>query len=140
MADRPERWEWQSRRWKWIGMAFAVPIGSRVLLAFVGLLVSDGSHEARRLLVRDEHGRVRMDMGTDPDGTPRRRFFGEGGRGRLVAHLAEGDVPRPSFSGKEGRTRLLPGTDGPWLDSVGDDGRGRLAVTVNPNGFDRGLM
>jgi hypothetical protein len=136
MTDRLERLERQFRRWRWIGIAFAVLFGSPVLLAFVGFLMSDGSHQAQRLLVRDKDGRVRMDMGTDPDGTPRLLFFGEGGKVRLVAHLAEGDAPKLSFADEGGRTRLLLGMDedGPSLVLMDKDRLPRVSAMVHADG------
>jgi hypothetical protein len=136
IADRLERLERQFRRWKWIGIAVAVLIAPPIPLALVAFLMSDGSHEAQRLLVRDRNGRVRMDLGTDSDGTPRLLFFGGEGQVRLVAHLAEGDIPRLYLADEGGRTRLLLGTDkdGPSLDLLDADQRGRLSMTVDKGG------
>jgi hypothetical protein len=77
-----------------------------------------------------------MDLGTDSDGTPRQLFFGEEGQMRLVAHLAEGDIPRLSLADERGRTRLWLGTDqdGPSLDRRDADQRGRLSMTVDEGG------
>ena len=105
-ADRLERLERQFRRWRRIGIAFAVLIGSPVILALVAFVMNDGSHEAVRLLVRDQEGRVRMDMGTDPDGTPRLLFFGDGGKVRLVAGVLKGDAPMLWLKDAEGQNRV----------------------------------
>jgi hypothetical protein len=123
VADRLERLERQFRRWKWVGIAFAILIASPILFAFIGLLMWDGSHEAERHLIRDKERRVRRDIGTDPDGTPRLLFIGEGGKVRLIAHIGTGDTPNPSFADKEGQTRLLPGMheDGPRFPTERDE-------------------
>jgi hypothetical protein len=70
-TDRLERLERKFRRWKFLGIAFAVLVGAPELLLLAVFLMSDGSHEAQRVLIRDSEGQVRMDIGTDRDGKPR---------------------------------------------------------------------
>jgi hypothetical protein len=133
MAKRLERLERQCRRWRWTGIVFALLTGTPILLLFLFFLMSDRTHEADRLLVRDKDGNARMDLGTNSDGTPRLLFQGRDGKVRLALHLVEDDSPTIWLGDKGGKNRLsmTVNEDGPAMDLKYQAGAARVRMTVN---------
>jgi hypothetical protein len=94
IATRLERLERQCRRLRRAGIVFAILVGTPVLLVLVAASLSDGTREATSLLIRDQQGKVRMDLGTWKDGSPRLVFADRGGTIRLEVGVRGDDSPK----------------------------------------------
>jgi hypothetical protein len=123
MGDRLDRLDRQFRRWKWAGIVFGFLIGTPVLLALAAFLTTDGTREAERVVIRDKEGRIRIDIGTWPDGNARLLLIGVGGKPCLELGVGSGDAPMLSLLDREGKSRLHLSVDefGPAL-SLRDQG------------------
>jgi hypothetical protein len=91
------------------GVIFAVLVGTPILLTFVAFLMSDETREAERLVILDKQRKVRVDIGTGPDGTPRPILAGESGTPRMWISVGEKEVPK---------IELLDGAGSAFLDAI----------------------
>ena len=117
LDQRLERLERQCRRWRLAGIIFAAIVGTPILAALVAFITSDGTREAKRVLIRDNDGRIRMDMGTVKDGTPSLLFAGASGTPRMEIRVDADEAPVMQMRDEGGKVRLsiAVGREGPTL-------------------------
>jgi hypothetical protein len=124
------RLERQCRRWRWAGLIFAIIVGTPVLALLVAFVTLDGTREAKRVLIRDKDGRIRIDMGTWKDGTPRLLFAGASGKPRLEIRVGTDEAPMMEMLDESGKVRLsmVVGKEGPTLNLNDKEEKARLTM------------
>ena len=136
LEQRLERLERQCRRWRRAGVVFAALVGTPILAGVVALLTVDGTREAERVLIRDKAGRVRMDMGTWKDGSPRLLFAGASGTPRLEIRVGADETPSVELLDEKMKVRLSMdvGKLGPTLSVRDKDANPRVMMKLAKDG------
>ena len=136
LEQRLDRLERQCRRWRWAGIVFATLVGTPVLATLVAFMTADGDRVPERLVIRDKEGRVRIDMGTWKDGSPRLLFAGASGTPRLEIRVGAGDVPSIEMLDEDRKVRLSMdvGETGPTLSLRDKDEKPRAMLMLGNDG------
>jgi hypothetical protein len=100
------------------------------------LITADGTREAERVVIRDREGRVRMDMGTWKDGSPRLLFAGASGTPRLELKVGADEAPFIELLDENMKVRLSMdvGTTGPTLSVRDKDENPRVVMMLGKDG------
>jgi hypothetical protein len=133
LEQRLERLERRFRRWWWVGIIFAILVGTPVLAVMVALLFRvRGVHEADQILILDKDHRVRMDIGTWDDGSPRLLLAGASGTPRMEIRVDADEAPVMQMRDEGGKVRLsmAVGREGPTFSLNGKDENARLMMTL----------
>jgi len=136
LEQRLKRLERQCRRWRWAGIVFAALVGTPILGALVAFVTVDGTREVERVVIRDKQGRVRMDMGTWKDGSPRLLFAGASGTPRLEIKMGANEAPSIDLLDENMKVRLSMdvGTLGPTLSVRDKDENPRVMMMLAKDG------
>ncbi|MGH7802828.1 MAG: hypothetical protein ACREQJ_00645 [Candidatus Binatia bacterium] len=125
------RLEAENRRWRWLATVFAIGAIVPILLA--------ASHEkggktleATKIVLKDAKGKVRAELGTQPDGSAALSLLDEEGKNTVkLSGQASGPILEMA-GGAGGSVWLTSSTTGASLSLA--KGNGELALATNASG------